>query len=273
MSFQPLLPSGGYGGWRFLNRTLETQQAQFARSPVLQREAQYFRDNIGKIDTAAELVADTRLLKVALGAFGLDSDLQSRFFIRKVLEEGTLEPRALANRLADKRYLELSRAFGFGDFDTPRNKLSDFADKILPNHQSRQFEIAVGQQSDTMRLALNLRRDLSDLAEADRSERSKWFTVLGSPPLRQVFETAYNLPKGFGTLDLDRQVEVLRERTRRTFGETTISQFKDPDKIEKLARQFILRDEINEGVVGFGTRGVAALQVLQMSTFPGRFPR
>ena len=269
MSFQPLLPSGGFGGWQFLNRTLETQKAQFARNPVLQRDAEYFRANIGKIDTAADLVADRRLLKVALGAFGLDADLPNRFFIRKVLEEGTLEPRSLANRLSDKRYLELSQAFGFGDFDTPRNKLSDFADKMLQPYKARQFEVAVGAQNETMRLALNLRRDLADLAASDRGERTKWFAVMGNPPLRQVFETVFNLPQAFGAMDLDRQLDILTERTRRSFGDGGISQFADPDKIEDLARQFVLRSEIREGMINTSTRGAAALQLLQSATMAG----
>jgi hypothetical protein len=61
-------------------------------------------------------VGDRRLLEVALGAFGLDDDIRNRFFIRKVLEEGTTSPsRRFANRLSDKRYLALAETFGFGD--------------------------------------------------------------------------------------------------------------------------------------------------------------
>lgn len=273
MTFQPLVPSGGYGGWRFLNRTLEAQQAQFARSPVVQREAEYFREKIGQIDSAADLVADRQLLKVALGAFGLDADLPNRFFIRKVLEEGTLEPGALANRLADKRYLEMSRAFGFGDFDTPRSKQSDFADRILQSHQTRQFEVAVGQQNESLRLALNLRRDLAELAASDRGERTKWFTVMGTPPLRQVFESALNLPQSFGTLDVDRQLGILQERMQRNFGDDSVSQFADPDRIEALARQYILRAELQESMIAPTTRGSAALQLLQSASLFGPLRR
>ena len=42
--------------------------------------------------SAADLVADRRLLKVALGAFGLEGEIDKKAFIRKVLEEGTDRP-------------------------------------------------------------------------------------------------------------------------------------------------------------------------------------
>ncbi len=102
------------------------------KSPVIQRDTDYFLENIGKIDTAEDLVNDRRLLSVALGAFGLDEDIDSKYFIRKVLEDGTLDPEALSNKLADKRYLDFSQAFGFGDYGIPpRTKVSDFATEIV----------------------------------------------------------------------------------------------------------------------------------------------
>ena len=83
MTFQPVIPFGGNAGWSFLQRTLESQQATFEKGTVLRRDVDYFRENIGNISTAADLVADRRLLNVALGAFGLDDDLPNKAFIQK----------------------------------------------------------------------------------------------------------------------------------------------------------------------------------------------
>ena len=278
MMFQPALPIGGYAGWRFLNRTMETQQANFARSPVLQRDTAYFHDRIAKVESAEDLVKDRRLLSVALGAFGLQDDINNRFFIRKVLEEGTEAPRALANRLADKRYAEFARAFGF-DREVPGVQEPGFADRIARAYQSREFEIAVGGRDENLRLALTVQRDLGALAERSGSERAKWFNVLGNPPLRKVFETAFGLPMGFGALDLDRQVEVMQTRSRAAFGDGTVAQFADADRLEALTRRFLLRAEAENGGLfsplgagmgmggGFG-RGSAALQLLQSAPVP-----
>jgi hypothetical protein len=263
MSFQPALPVGGYAGWQFLKRTMEAQQAQFVRGPALQRDAAHFRERIGEITTAEELVKDRQLLRVALGAFGLDDDLPNRFFIRKVLEEGTLERRALANRLSDTRYRELSEAFGLGPGATPGGRDPGFADRILAAFETRQFERAVGLQNEEMRLALNLTRDLSRLAGRETSERAKWLTVLGNPPLRQVFETAFGLPKGFGLLDVDRQVEVMETRARAVFGDAGVTQFAGPERMEGLIRRYLLRAQVEAGGIGPTTPGFAAVQLLR----------
>jgi len=265
MSFQPILPMSGYGGWSFLNRTLEKQQETFARNPMIQRDTDYFRGRIGEIDNAETLIADRRLLRVALGAFGLGDDINNRAFLRKVLEDGTLDPKALSNRLADKRYLEFSRAFGFGDNAIPLSKEKGFGDRIVAAYRSRQFEVAVGEQDETMRLALALRRDLASVADRESSDRALWFTVMGNPPLRKVFETAYNLPRSFATLDLDQQLSVLRDRTQKVFGDSSLVQFRDPERIDQLVRRFILRAQMEDAPgPGFGG-GSVALQLLQLS--------
>lgn len=270
MSFQPVVPFGGLAGWGFLQRTLDTQRAAFDRSPAAARDEAYFRARIGGIDTAEALVADRRLLKVALEAFGLGADLPSKAFIRKVLEDGTLKEGALSNRLADKRYREFSAAFGFGDFKTPRTKLSDFPDRILQPWRERSFESAVGAQNNDLRLALNLRRDLGAIAAGRLSEDGKWFAVLGNAPLRQVFERALGLPPSFGGLDLDRQVAALRARTERAFGDSEIAQFADGAAREALIRRFLARADIGSGGTGT-TPAAAALQLLQSA--PSLFRR
>ena len=118
MAFQPVVPLSGYSGWRFLSRTLESQKAAFAASSDIRAKATYFQDNIASAKSARDLVSNRRLLEVALGAYGLGEDINSKAFVEKVLSDGTLDPSALGNRLADKRYLSFSKAFGFGDFST-----------------------------------------------------------------------------------------------------------------------------------------------------------
>jgi len=113
MSFAPILPLSGTAGWALLKRTMAAQTAALNASPEMARDADYFSANIGKITSADQLVNDRRLLKVALGAFGLEGDIANKAFIKRVLTDGTQSKTALANKLADKRYAQLSAAFGF----------------------------------------------------------------------------------------------------------------------------------------------------------------
>jgi hypothetical protein len=262
MSFQPIIPASGYAGWAFLNRTRAVQQEAFENSPAMARDVAYFKDNIGKISTAQDLVADRRLLQVALGAFGLGEDINNKYFLQKVLEDGTIETDALANRLSDKRYLSFSKAFGFGDFDTPRTVLSDFGDEITTAYKNAQFEAAVGDQDQNMRLAMGLDRALKDIADLSTTDNGRWYTVMGQPPVRTVFETALGLPKSIGALDLEQQLVAFREKASTRFGNGEVSQFADPEKRQELVRLFLLRADISgpsSGTTGSST----ALTLLQ----------
>lgn len=244
MSFQPVLAMSGYTGWRFLQRTMETQKEAFVESGPMSRKAEYFRANIASVRSAEALVADRRLLEVALGAFGLDDDIDNKFFIQKVLEEGTLDEKALASRLSDKRYAAFAKAFGFGDFDTPRTALSGFPDEILAKWNDRQFERAVGEQDDTMRHALNLGPALGDILEQSENPRAQWFAIMGNPPLRAVFEGALGFPSSFGRIDLDQQLEQFQDRARSVFGSDKPADFTDPEVQEKIIRLYLMRSEL-----------------------------
>lgn len=267
MTFQPALPFGGFAGWNFLKRTQTQQTSLSNRDPVQQRDVAYFREKIGKIDTAEQLVDDRRLLRVALGAFGLDSDIGNKAFIRKVLEGGTLTPDSLANRLADKQYQKFSAAFGFGDFSVPRSKISTFADKIIPDFQARQFEAAVGARDDNMRIALNAERELPAMAKRTNvSDDTLWFNVMGNKPLRQVFEVALGIPTSLGKLDLDRQLEVFKERAEKQLGSASLKQFKDPAAIDSLMRRYHIRSEA-ASATQLTSPQATALSLLQSNLF------
>ncbi len=262
MSFQPVLPLSGFTGWGFLKRTMVKQQAVQQAMPMQQRDEAYFRDRIGKADTAEKLVNDKRLLRIALTAFGLEGDVNSKAFIQKILEGGTLKEGSLANKLADKQYQKFAAAFGYGDFSVPRTKLSTFADEILAQFRARSFETAVGAQNNTYRLALNAEREVPALASRTISETAKWYTVLGNAPLREVMQTALGLPKSFSSIDLDQQVGVLKKRTEAAFGSPDIGQFKDPAKLEALTRRFILQSEM-QGQASAISPAATALMLLQ----------
>jgi hypothetical protein len=261
MSYQPIIPVDGYVGWRFLQRTLPAQSAAHANSPVAQRDEAYTRANIGAVTSATDLVSDRRLLRVALTAFGLADDLPNRAFIEKVLESSTTERGSMVDRLADKRYFKLAQAFGFADGPVPRSQSPDFAESLIKRFQDRSFEEAVGSQNESMRMALALERDLTELAGQPSTEATKWYTVLGTPNLRAVFETAFLLPSSFGVLDVDKQVQILRDRTERLTGQDTISQFADAGVLDSLNQRFLLSEQV-EQIQSTSTQS-SALSLLQ----------
>lgn len=262
MTFQPVLAGSGLSGWRFLQRTLPAQQEVFARTPALQRDAAQFRERIGQVTTASALVDDRALLRVALGAFGLDSEVNNRAFLLRVFGDDPADPGALVNRLADKRFLAASRAFRLWPGGVPATLSPGFADRILPAHQTRQFEIAVGAQDNSMRLALTTLRELPELAARPLPDETLWLSVMGSPPLRAVLEQALNLPGSLATLDLDQQLDVFQSRARSALGVDRFAELADPRTMDTVLRRFLVRAEAESGAAGSGA-GSVALQLLQ----------
>ncbi|MBO9447666.1 DUF1217 domain-containing protein [Ruegeria sp. R14_0] len=244
MTFQPVIPSGGLVGWRFLQRTYDAQLESFSTSAVNKRDSEYFLENIKKVQTAEDLVSDRRLLQVALGAFGLEGDLDNRFFIQKILSDGTKAEDALSNRLSDKRYRQFSDAFGFGPGEVRKTGLITNMEEIARDNVVSRFEVAVGETDETMRISLYAQHALSDLAAKGGSKDTKWFDLMSLPPLRRMMETALGLPTSFGQLNIDRQLEVFKDRLSGLTGSDDLAQFNDKAAREQLTDQFLARSQI-----------------------------
>lgn len=248
--FAPVVPVGGLVGWTLLNRTIDRQTTLFNAAPALQRDTDHFVQRIAEVQSAADLVSDRRLLRVALGAFGLQDDIDSRAFIRTIIEQGTEVDDALANRLADDRYRSLAEAFGFlsgtAQGTTAQGRPPpDFAERIVDQFRRREFEVAVGEQDGALRIALNADRAFAALATEEGSDTALWFRILGTPPLREAFEGALGLPKSFAQLDLDRQLEDIKSLAARRLDITSPKDLADDTLREGLIRQFLLRDQLS----------------------------
>jgi hypothetical protein len=83
-----------------------------------------------------------------------------------------------------------------------------------------------------------------------------------------VMEMAFGLPKEFAKVDIDRQAETLRDRTRTMFGEGGLAVFKDSANVEKLINRFLARSQIETGL-SLNAPGSGALTLLQNITGTG----
>lgn len=243
MTFRPALPLDGLAGWNILKRTLPTQQAAFRNSPIELRDEAYFRKNIQNVKTAADLVADPRLLRISLQAFGLEADFPHKAFIRKILSDGTTSDTALSNRLADKRYREFSATFGFGDSRANQPISTETADSILQMYQEKKFQYLVGEQNPSYRLAMNAERELTALANRNISNDAKWFTILGNKPLREFMVTALRIPESVAKMDLDKQLSIFKNRSKSVIGSDLVSKYSQNDASKRAIGIYLSNDK------------------------------
>ena len=244
MSFAPVLPLDGLVGWRFLQKTYDRQITHHSKSPEFSRDVAYFKKNIATVSSAGDLVSDRRLFKVALTAFGLQDDLNNRAFLRSLLEADPKDRTSLVNKISDSRYKAMNEAFGFSS-GAPKTARPGFASKIVAQFRARSFELAVGEQSTDLRLTLSAQREIGALAEQDLSESTKWYRVLGQPPLRRFFETTLGLPGSFAKIDLEQQVETLKSKSQKYFGVQSFDEFAQPEMLERSIQRFHLMSQMS----------------------------
>lgn len=263
MTYSVVVPIGGHAGWAFLERTRDQQQAALSSDPALKRLTDYFAENIANVTTAEELIADRNLREVALGAFGLQDDIDNLAFLVKVLESNTYDATSFANLLADNRYLSFARTFGFGDLLGSRTGDPGFAARIIDAYNDQQFEISVGETDTNLRLALGLERELDSInSQSSLSDDARWYSVMANTALRTVFEVALGLPESFGSLDIDVQLEEFRSRAEQRLGTGEISDFSDPELLDELRTRFLSGAEARSLVENSLGSGQIALSLL-----------
>ena len=259
MSFQPVIVGSGLAGWSMLKSTMERQLTQFAARPDVRRDVAHFRSAIPEQGSAEDLVQDRTALRVALGAFGLIDDLNNRYFIGRVLQEGTEDEHALANRLTDDRYRSMATMFSSLNYSLTLTKTEAFADDVVARYQAVSFEAAVGEVDGNLRLALAFQRLLPEIAKDSGTNNAAWYHVMGQPPVRSVMEGALSLPASVGKLDIDRQLELFKDKARQLFGTDDLTTIALEENRETAIRRFLVRAQLAEAPSAVGMQAALSL--------------
>lgn len=241
MTYQPVIVGSGLTAWNMLKTSMERQTQAFNASVTIENEVTNFRTSTEELASGEEVFDDFRLSLFALGAYDLLDDSGGTFFLKRIVQEGVDASDSLANKLQDQRYKDLAADLGAWSANVHQT-----IETVVANYQNLAFERAVGEQDETLRLAMGLERQLPELAENTGSDTASWYKLMGTASLRAVFETAFGLPSDFVSLDLDKQMEVFKDKAQARFGTDAVAELAQPDKLEEIARVFLLRSQIAE---------------------------
>lgn len=197
---------------------------RLSAAPQVAREVEYFKENIGSVKSAKELVADTRLLKFALQAYGLEEMSYASALIRKLLEGGVESEDALANQLTDPRYKEFVEDFNFSAFGPATTSFDKAQTGVVDKFFQQSLEVEAGAQNTGARLAIYFERKTESIENP--------FSILGDPALLKFVQTAYSLPAQMSFLDIDRQAELINERL-------DIEDLQKPEFVKTLTTRFL----------------------------------
>lgn len=102
-----------FASYNMIASDLSQSLKRIESQPMVQRETEYYLENIGQVKTIDEFVNDERLFRYAMKAHGLEDMTYAKAFMVKVLEEGVSDPESFANTLSDKRYLDFAKSYNF----------------------------------------------------------------------------------------------------------------------------------------------------------------
>ncbi len=202
-----------------LTRSLETTAAK----PQVAHEAAYYLDNIGKVKSIDDFLADDRIFAFAMKAFGLGDMTYAKAFMRKVLTEGVDKPDSFANSLADRRYREFADAFNFARYGETATVFDRTRQGTVDRYVRQTLEEDAGSENEGVRLALYFQRNASSITSA--------YSILADPALLKVVQTALGLAPATSGVDIDRQAEMITSRLN-------LDDLKDPGKLDKFLTRF-----------------------------------
>jgi hypothetical protein len=264
MSYQPIIPMSGLGGWKFLQATYDRQLANHSASPQVRRERDYMMQKLSGPVSAEEFVKDKRLLKSALTAFGLAGEEWKGGLISRVLKEAGDPSSTFLNRMNNPRYTAFAQTFRpvDGKIQVDQDTLA----RLSTGFEEKAFSFAVGETDDTMRLALNYKSEIAGLAVAGRSDAAVAYRLLADPPVANVVRTALNIPESTTKLPVERQAELIKAGLKKLLGVSALAEISAPEHVDKLLKRFHIMSSINNPP-GPLAPGAAALQLLSGANY------
>jgi Protein of unknown function (DUF1217) len=242
-----------------VTRNLPASLERISRQPEVRRESERYLADITKVKSLDDFMANDRVFRYAMTAFGLEDMSYAKAFVRKILSEGIDRPTALANRLADPRYRELATAFNFNRYGSATTSFDRTQKGTVDRYVRQTLEVQAGQTNEGVRLALYFQRKAPEVASP--------IGLLADRALLKVTQIALGLPEATGTLDIDRQADLITRRLN-------VADLKDPTKLSNLLNRFAATwDTVNPStavrspaldLIGGGNGGIGGDLIAQL---------
>ncbi|UXS00399.1 DUF1217 domain-containing protein [Agrobacterium tumefaciens] len=102
-----------YLSYDLINRDMKASLSRVSQQAMIERQTNYYKENIGKVTSVDEFLDDYQLYSYAMDAFGLGEMTYAKAFMKKVLESDLNDDNSFANKLTDERYRDFAAAFNF----------------------------------------------------------------------------------------------------------------------------------------------------------------
>ena len=219
-----------YASYSAISGNLARSLERVNEQPMVQRETEYYLENIENVKSIDDLVSDRRLFTYAMRAHGLGDMDYAKAFMVKVLEEGRDADDSFANTLSDSRYREFAETFDFNRYDSLATTFTRARQGVVDKYIRQTLEEDAGSTNEGVRLALYFERKAPAVDSV--------YSILADKALATVVRTALGLPESLGLLDIDKQKEIIEKRL-------DIADLSKPEELEKFLKRFTSLWEIS----------------------------
>lgn len=232
-----------FSDYRLIARDMQSSLQRVAEDNVVSRDTDYYLENISKVETIEDFLKDDRLFSYAMKAHGLEEMTYAKGLMRKVLEGGTDDDDALANKFTDPRYKQFAEAFDFATHAENATVFTAAQQGTVDKYLQQTLEEEAGEDNQGVRLALYFERKMPEILEENTSNTAIAFSILGDNALADVVRTALSIPPETATADIDIQAENIIEKL-------DFEDLKDPEGMEKFMERFTNLWEVNNPTGG-----------------------
>ncbi len=228
-------------------------QSITSKSPQVALETKYFKDNIGQATSIDALLKNRRLFNYAMKAFGLGDMTYAAGMMRKVLEKGVDNPRALAHTLNNPNILAFAKAFDFAGKGAGA-VTSSTIDDVTGRFVEQALEARQSEQNPGVGLALYFRQKAPDITSI--------YGVLADKKLVQVVQTALEISPLTSAQQIDTQARLLKAKLN-------VADFQDPKKLDAFIARFSAMYDTQNGGGGIPAAVTSSNAVLYGASLVG----
>lgn len=162
----------------------------------------YFTKQAPKFKTVDAFLKDYRSVGIVLNAFGMRANVAQTALLRKLITQDPTTATSVAQKLGNPLYLRFAKAMT--QFNPPPFSVASNVAAVITAIGTNNFEAAKDMQSPGLQNALYFKRSIGSLVTLTQ--------IMSDPKLLTVITVATNMPNQFGTLDYDKQVQLLSSK-------------------------------------------------------------
>lgn len=224
--------------WKQLQKSGDAAQDKWSKQASVQQKIAYAKDVVAKAKTVDDLLNNRKFMEFALSAYGLESEIDKKGLLKRVLLSDLTNIDSLANRMSDQRYKEMAGQLNMKSMGVDGIKVPGIMDAMALRYTKNEFEKSQGQQSPGLREALYFKENASKI-------NSIW-GVLGDRVLREVVTTTLGIPKEMAVQGVETQAAYVSSKI-------DIAKFKDKKFVENFIQRYLTkRDEETQKANGVG---------------------